>query len=463
MKTPAKIAFLVFAHLFLLNGLFNFRYPIDLYKIYNYQYDEGYFEGDIIDHIRLYFSRNDDEAYYYEWSTIVLGKEFEPEYPFEKRYQSPVRDYFRQTPKPHIPYLEIPLEYPPLAMAPILLAHLLSTDYLGYTRVFSLLVTLAYFLSLWLAYGLWKKIASKVKMPFATLLFLSAVSIACLGQVYVTRFDVFPSLLCMLALAFFTRGRYLWSAVWISAGFFMKAYPILLAPLFGLLLLHQKKYKEVAASALLLGILLVSANLLLGWATGGSYWNSFQYHASRGIQIESLYALYPYLAYLFLGKKIMIYPGHGSINIWTDGLQTLQNISRYLPVFLLSLFYGAFGWALWKRRGKPISLSVVVEAVLLIILVFMLSFQVLSPQFMIWLTPLIFLAEPPHPRAFFLTFLLLMLLTQFIFPGYYYLLWQERAEGILLLLARNLVLLLLLVWTLRSFWMKLKLPQSPYA
>jgi len=448
MKTSHKVTILILLQLFILNGLFVFRESNEDFYKDRQLWNRGQFKGGPFDFIKLYYSHVSDEAYYYEWSTIVLGKSFEPHYPSFGIRES-IRNFFFEKPKLRIPYQDIEFEYPPLIIVPILAARFISYDYLSYTRALAGIITLAYLGILWMIYSLWRQIPQNERLSWPTLLSLSLASMLALGNLYVTRLDVFPSLLYLLALYTFLKGRYYQSAIWIVVGFFTKGYSILLAPLFCLFLLYQKKYRELLISSGLIIFLLVGIFIVLGWLTQGQYLDIFRFQVSRGIQIESLYALIPYLSHLLFGIPIHISFNY-SFQIAMPHIEVILKLSQIIPLLLFSFLYVLF-WRDLKRMqeaGKNPPVLWVIESSLILVFAFIITFKVLSPQFLIWLTPLIFLANPRRKKYLFSIFISLLILTQVIWPNFYMLLERAHPLGVLLLSIRNLGLVILFIWLL---------------
>jgi Gpi18-like mannosyltransferase len=479
MKHLKKIILLFLClHLFLLNFLFVFRYSPQEALEKEKTWGKAELHESPMHYLKLYFSSRSDESYYYEWSTLVLGKNLESDYPLASLQQeaekNEIQKYFSQNPSviaveakdqshhqklfplfrepPHfrMPYRDISFEYPPLLILPILTARLLSHDYASFTRALALLVSLAYFASLYVVYQIWQRFPQENRLSWPTLLFFSGFSIGSLGQIYVTRLDVFPSLLYLLALYSFIKEKYATSALWMALGTLTKVYPILLAPLFALVLIQQKKYKELITSIAWGLSLLVMINLGLGWLTEGHYWESIRFHTNRGIQIESLYASIPLLTHWIFHAPLQIYSDHNSLNINSSWVPFLLKISTLLPILLFTFIYGTFWRVLKSDPAKKKDAVLLVQSAFLLVFAFLLTFKVFSPQFLIWLTPLIFLAVPQKKKLFLGCFVLILILTQIIYPSFYFLIGMAHPLGISMLLIRNSGLIVLFIWLINS-------------
>jgi hypothetical protein len=119
----------------------------------------------------------------------------------------------------------------------------------------------------------------------------------------------------------------------------------------------------------------------------------------------------------------------------------------------MTALYVMFWRVLKSRSAEDIEPRQVVGMAVLLLFTFILTFKVLSPQFLIWLTPLIYVSAPSRrSTAFFGCFLAVMVVTQLIWPGFYYLLEEAHPVGVGMLLIRNVGLMVLFVWLLRDWW-----------
>lgn len=349
MFSSKKKIILILLHLFVFNFLFTFRYPpseaYDQMKLW----DEGSFSGNIQDYIRLYYSDPSDEAYYYEWSTLVLGKKFEESYPLVKRNNSRVAQLFYAEPQFRIPYQQIEFEYPPTLILPLLIVRSLSVDYLSFTKILALFLSLSYLLCLFLVFKIWMQIDASLKMKWDRILNLSLLFTALLGQLYVTRLDVLATLMILLSLYSFIQSHYKLSAFWTAIAALTKGFPLLLAPLFALKLIKQKKWKDLTWASFILISILLGINLGMAELTQGAYWDSFKYHADRGIQIESLWALIPFWKNLLFDSIVWVYNSHTCSNVTMQNAGILMTLSKYTGPLLFLTIYLLYAKQLFKK------------------------------------------------------------------------------------------------------------------
>jgi hypothetical protein len=161
---------------------------------------------------------------------------------------------------------------------------------------------------------------------------------------------------------------------------------------------------------------------------------------SRPLQIESLGSAFFLAAHHLLGLGIEMRSGHGS--------QNLDGTGPAVVAALLTLVQlGVLAW-IWLRR--PRSGEDLVRWSAAALLAFVALGKVLSPQFLIWLAPVVPLVAGRRGVRASALLVLALVLTQLWFPSRYWELareFQPLASG--LVLARDLVLVALLVVLVR--------------
>jgi hypothetical protein len=347
------------------------------------------------------------------------------------------------------PYLDFPLEYPPLALPLLTLpGHLVSLT--QYQEWFSgemiALCAAAAAVTTAAATHLWRGVAR----PAAVATVFAAATLLT-GAIVANRYDIAVALTVAAFLVFAARRWWIAAAAALGLGFALKLTPLLLLPLlFGLAATRRR----VVWAAIAFGVaaLLPFVPFLLVGGHGLTY--VFTYNAHRPLQIESMLST-PYLIGSALGlTHAVVGNSYGSQFISAPGAHALATLSPWLSLAALALVYGLA----WRRRfwlrATPAALPLVGLAV---VLAFICTSKVLSPQYMIWTIPLVALvavsAERGHRTLGALT-LVAMLVTQIEFPSHY---WQfvalERWPMVLVAL-RNVLLLAagvlaaVLVWQL---------------
>lgn len=437
MKSSYRIGIVLFLHLFLFNGLYVFRPAQPVHPSKWYQQIRGGLKGDFAEKIQLLYSLTADEAYYYSWSTKVLGKNLKKGDPYGAAESS------AQKPSMLLPYRDIPFEYPPLLILPLLAARLLSTDYLSFTRSFAFILSLFYLASLFFLHRIWQKIPDSCRICWAKLLALSCLALLLIGQISVARLDLIPSFFSILALSCFLDRKYAGAALALSLGALSKSYPLVLAPLFALVLIREKKWRDLAESAAITIGILFFAHWGLSILTEGRIWESYQFHAKRGIHFESVNGTWVMLGHFLFNTPIQTNGEFNSFNISSSLTPFLLKLGYPLALFVFGLIYFLF-WRSLKRDNAFV--VPFLQSAFLLVGGFILTFKVFSPQFLLWLIPLFLVVNVPRRGLWILFFLLMLFLTQLVYP-YFYTSLLNRSYWSLLFL-RNLILLGLWIYVL---------------
>ena len=185
-----------------------------------------------------------------------------------------------------MPYRDVPLEYPPLAVAPWLLPRLVTGDVHSYAWLLAvqnavLSAGIAVCLA-WLARRGWSAGASATVLATGLLLLLGV------SHVVVWLFDLVPALLVALTLVAVVRDRPGAAGVLLALGALVKVFPVVLIPV--LLLWYLAGGHRRAAWRLMLASVATAAVVMLPVvAAGGPGAFSFlDYQQARGAQLESV-------------------------------------------------------------------------------------------------------------------------------------------------------------------------------
>jgi hypothetical protein len=256
-----------------------------------------------------------------------------------------------------------------------------------------------------------------------------------LYPVAVTRYDAVVALTLAVAVLCATLGgRYVYLA-YASLGFGAAAKLVPALATAALALVRRGAARGYAVFFGVLALFFVPA-LLLG---GGRFLESFAYHADRGLQVESLAAS----ILIKLGWVEGISFRYGAFEVHGRGVELASSLSLPLTAVLLLvttlLMYrehraGRLGYGQFPRYAAAL------------ILAFMVCSKVLSPQYLIWLLPLVPLgAGGLTGLGVSVLFLAACWTTTQVFPLHYGDLLELRPPAPNLLLLRNLLLVLLWV------------------
>jgi uncharacterized membrane protein len=365
-------------------------------------------------------------------------------------------DYANHIKDGHLPYRDFQLEYPPLALVPILIAFWPSHAFGGFFRGFDALFAIeTYLLALGTGLIVWKMLervmpeATEHERRWRMIAYVAAFPL--LGQVVTTRFDLAPTLMTVAALALWLRRTpNAEVAGWLvlAVGVATKLSPVVIGPLFALDLLRRRGLRAAIQGGLL--FLAACAVLILPGliASPSGLRHAFTYQADRGVQIESVYASVLLWVGHLTSFNVVTAHAFGSfeaVSSWTPRLRTISSIVQVASLGLVYLAY-------FVRSRRPADATVqsqqIVVASLLAIGMFIISGRVFSPQYMIWLIPLVVLIPGQIGRRTIALFLATLVMTQVIFPYGYDQLRHQTLLGITLISVRNLLFIAvtILIW-----------------
>lgn len=336
-----------------------------------------------------------------------------------------------------IPYRDFAVEYPSFALFFFILPRLFTANYEVYTVLFQVEVFLFDLLGLYLIY----RITRGTGQATWKMLAVYTAAFLAIGPIMAQQYDIFPAIMVLLSLYCFWMGRHKASWVILAAATMTKIYPVAIAPIFLLYYLRNRQYRRICWVILVFAVSsLVIVTPFLAAAPDGL--SSFiNYHAERGIQLESTYSAFALVAGKTGLTSIELDFSAGSWNITGPLADTLLIMSTYLLLFLLLMSY----WLIYSRI-KPGESQIINLGTysLLIVAVTLIATKILSPQYLIWLIPLIPLAVGLR-YGIWAVFVVIGALTYYIFPVNYLELIDLKAWPVAILLARDILLILLTV------------------
>lgn len=337
-----------------------------------------------------------------------------------------------------VPYRDFRPEYPPAALPAFVLPAIGHPSEDAYRHRFGwLMLGCGLAMVALMAVALWYLDAPPPRY-FGALAFAGLAPLA-LGSVVLTRFDLWPAAITAGALAALLAGRLRLGAALIALGFAAKLYPGLLLPLALAYAWRRLGRREaLVCGAVFLAVVAVLFLPFLALAPSGLV-DSIAHQGSRPLQIESLGAALLLAAHQIFGLGLHMASSNGSQNlagIGADSLAVVLSVLQGLAVIAI--------W-FWFARG-PVTKERLVRAAAATVCAFIAFSKVLSPQFMIWLIPLVPLVRGRRGLVASGLFAAALLLTQAWFPRRYWdLALNFGTTPSWLVVARDVVLVALLL------------------
>ena len=344
-----------------------------------------------------------------------------------------------------IPYIDFPVEYPPLALLPLVLPRILTgvdSPPMAYQFIFGLASLAATVLSgavvIWLARRGWSAQSDQ-----ESLIVFLAIALA-LSLSVIWRFDIWPAFLTIAAVAAVAAGRPAWAGFALGLGVAMKLYPAFLAPVLLAYYVCGRRWPAAALFGFGLAATVGGVFLPAYLVAGPDSLSFLNYQRDRGIEIESVVGGLVLLADNVAGINARVFFDFQSFQVESpvaDALAVPVLVAE-IALALALLVGGAYAFLRDARvfgHVRPRTLIAYIVATLLLV---MLANKVLSPQYLGWLLP--FGALLPRRQAVVLV--VACALTTVVYPIAFDGLRVAHPLVVAALNGRNLLLLVLFVW-----------------
>lgn len=352
-----------------------------------------------------------------------------------------------------VPYSEVQLEYPPLALVPMLVPYLVgrlggevTLDtykwlFAGWEAVLVVVlgIALAHIARLGGMQTTRRDPAWVVVARLSILTVGAALAIA-------WRFDLFAAVLLTLGLWATLANRAIAAGIATALGILTKLYPVIGVPALTLTWLLRRDNSRIVRFGFAGLISLVVVMLPFLAIAGADAFTFLGHQISRGLQVESIGGGVVLLDGVIRGQPVETEAPFKALEVIGPAARTWLAI---LPLVTIASF-GVVAWAGWRRARAELASSGVVAAATVVtlagasVMVLLVTSKVFSIQYVVWLVP--FAALLPGWKFWLAA--AIVALTMPIHPVLYERLVAQDALPILILNLRNALLVLLTIWVL---------------
>jgi hypothetical protein len=339
----------------------------------------------------------------------------------------------------YVPYRDFAVEYPPGALPAFVVPSLLADrgDFDGFRRVFeALMAACGAAAAAFVAVALVRVEAGPARLAGG--IALAAFAPLLLGSVVLSRFDLWPAAVTAAALAAVVSGRLRLAFAVLGLAIAVKVYPAVLLPLFLAYAWRRRGPREAVVGLGLCAAVVAACFVPFLVLAPHGVWRSIVWQTTRPLQIESLGAAVLLAAHQVFGTGLTMRSGHGSQNLAGTAPDALSAVQTALQIAAL-----LFVWWRFARGGAGRERLLTASAAAVV--AFAALGKVLSPQYLIWLGPLVALVAGRRGAVAGALLVAAMVLTQLWFPYHYWsLALSFAARPSWLVLARDVVLVALL-------------------
>jgi hypothetical protein len=333
-----------------------------------------------------------------------------------------------------VPYRDFGEVYPPLALPIFLLPGLFAhSSFATYQQLFQLEMLACGLAAVGLATYVLVDQRPDLRRLVAGIAIGGLMPIL-MGSVILSRYDLWPAALTIAAMAAIWLDSPRTGFAFLGLGFAAKAYPVVILPV-ALIYVWRTFGRRRALESL--GVFLLA---ILAWfvpfliVAPHGVWASIQGQTGRPLQIESIGASLWLFAHQVLGTHLHIYFTHGSDNL--DGHPPMQ-FASVMSVIQAAAIVGS--WLVYAT-GRATKERLMVAATTAVC-AFIVFDRVLSPQYLIWLVPLVMVVPGRRGLAAAVLLAASMVMTQIWFPQHFVQLKEFLPLESWAVIARNVVLL----------------------
>lgn len=397
------------------------------------------------------YRRSGDEAIYYETASATLGLPYDTSV-FAQRGDSPLPPV--ATPvdgRFHVPYAEVPFEYPPPNVPFVVVPRMLVKGFATYAYLFGAVMGLL----LVVATAMAARLGAARDDEHDEAKRIAAVGLLLLahGAIAVQRLDAIVALLVVLMVRAAIRGDDRSLGFWGGLVGAAKLVPFLLLPVLVITsgLRDARRLAAVALGASLGLALGLGPMIVLGRE---SLPLLLTYHSARGLHVESSFGVLYGAAKAVMGMREASTMDYGSFNFHGPFSRVLAKSALAVTLGLVALV----GYAAHRGgRAEPDPAERherIVLAALATLTALWLGGKVFSPQYLTWAIPLAVAMPGRRWRHVAVGLGLVLFLSQLFLRGFYDHVYNQWPAGVVTMLVRLVVLVALFAVAVRELYVR---------
>ena len=351
-----------------------------------------------------------------------------------------------------LPYRDFRVEYPPVSLAAFAVPRWIAGSGAGidaYRAAFeTVMLACGLLMTGYVVMTAWRLGASRRRLALVALLVGSSPLL--LGPVIQGRYDLFPAALTVAAIAAAVADRPRLASFIIALAIMAKVYAVVLVPLLVIDLWRRAGRREAVISAVVVGATCAAVLAPFLVAAPEATIRAFTNLANRPLQAETLAAAALFALQSLGLLELRTLTVANSVTVAGSPAAELLAVQTIALVAALGLVYlrfagGRGGSPNVAGTGEGTGPAAFVLVAAAAVTVFVALGKILSPQYLVWLIPLVPLVAGRRGVAAMAALALALVLTSVFFPGGYFAFVSGDRLLAWVVLARDLTLVGLVV------------------
>jgi len=354
-----------------------------------------------------------------------------------------------------MPYRDFMFEYPPFSMVFMAIPRLFTSNEYIYCILYSVLTFVFFIVGVIYI----SKISRLYNQTKTNMIVFAAFTLIFANIFLLTRYDIFPTTMCIIALYCYLQKRYALSWFVLSLAVMTKLFPVFIGPFLLIPLLLKKDWSGAAKGVLICIATCLVVSLPFIIADLSTAFDYLIYHIDRGLQVESVAASFVMVLNIFDPSITTVIHDYGSDNLTGALPDAIAPLLNYGFILSFMLFLGWVFIKLYRRRNSmdpELLRKLVILAGVASVMMFLAWSKVFSAQFVIWAIMLLafthFSVFDRKTRSEILVLTLIYGILSTINGGFTCgNLEFLNNTSIMIIFLRNIVHIMLIIWIVRLF------------